>query len=135
MISLPNPPDVRMGVTGVSWRFAMRRFLDRLSRDRRVSSRLAVKTPLRVRLWKSATPEHAGQAENISEQGMFFATDLRMGIGTVVEVVLKMPQEITGEPETEWRCTGHVVRVSQVDSEIGTQGVGVQFDCYQVAKG
>src|SRR5579863_8405147 len=74
----------------------MRRFLDRLARDRRVSSRLAVKTPLKVRLWKSATPEHAGQAENISEQGMFFATDLRMGVGTVVEVVLKMPQEITG---------------------------------------
>ena len=135
MISLPNPPDVRMGVTGVCWRFWMRRFLDRLSKDRRVSTRLAMKTPLKVRLWKSATPEHAGQSENISEQGMFFATDLRMGVGTVVEVVLKMPQEITGEPEAEWRCTGHVVRVSQVDTEVGTQGVGVQFDCYQVAKG
>jgi hypothetical protein len=54
---------------------------------------------------------HAEESENISEQGMFFATDLRMGVGTV-EVVLKMPQEIPGEPETEWRCTGHVVRVS-----------------------
>jgi Tfp pilus assembly protein PilZ len=112
----------------------MRRFLDRFPKDRRVSTRHPVKTPLKVRLWKSATPEHAGQSENISEQGMFFATDLRMGVGTVVEVVLKMPQEITGEPETEWRCTGHVVRVSQVDTEVGTQGVGVQFDCYQVAK-
>ena len=28
----------------------------------------------------------------------------------------------------------HVVRVSQVDTELGTQGFGVQFDCYQVAK-
>ncbi len=112
----------------------MRRFLDQFPRDRRVSTRHAVKTPLKVRLWKSATPEHVGQSENISEQGMFFATDLRMGVGTVVELVLKMPQEITGEPETEWRCTGHVVRVAQVDTEVGTQGVGVQFDCYQVAK-
>ena len=112
----------------------MRRFLEQLSKDRRVSTRLAMKTPLKVRLWKSAMPEHAGQSENISEQGMFFATDLRMGVGTVVEVVLKMPQEITGEPETEWRCTGHVVRVSQVETEVGTQGVGVQFDCFQVAK-
>jgi hypothetical protein len=112
----------------------MRRFLDRFPRDRRISTRHAVKTPLKVRLWKSATPEHAGESENISEQGMFFATDLNMGIGTVVELVLKMPQEITGEPETEWRCTGHVVRIAQVDSEVGTQGVGVQFDCYQVAK-
>lgn len=113
----------------------MRRFLNPLPSDRRVSTRHAVKTPLRVRLWKSAMPEHAGQSQDISEQGMFFATDLRMGVGTVVELVLKMPQEITGEPETEWRCTGHVVRVQQVDTEVGTQGVGVQFDCYQVAKG
>ena len=113
----------------------MRRFLDRSVRDRRVVTRHAVKAPVKVRLWKSAVPEHAGRSENISEQGMFLATDLRMVIGTVVEVVLKMPQEITGEPETEWRCTGHVVWVSQVDSEVGTQGVGVQFDCYQVAKG
>jgi len=113
----------------------MRGFLDRFTRDRRISNRHAVKTPLKVRLWKSATPEHSGQSENISQQGMFFATDLSMGIGTVVELVLKMPKEITGEPETEWRCTGHVVRVAQVDTEVGTQGVGVQFDCYQVAKG
>jgi len=44
----------------------MRRFLDRLARDRRVSTRHAVKTPLKVRLWKSALPEHAGESENIS---------------------------------------------------------------------
>src|ERR1700722_7348556 len=113
----------------------MRRFLDRLARDRRVSTRHAVKTPLKVRLWKSALPEHAGGSVNISGQGMFFVTGLCMGVGRVVGVVLKMPLEITGEPETEWRFTGHVVRVSQVDSEVGTQGVGVQFDCYQVAKG
>jgi hypothetical protein len=113
----------------------MRSFLNRTPQDRRGTTRHAVKTPLKVRLWKSAMPEHSGESENISERGMFFATDLRMGIGTVVEVVLKMPTEITGEPEAEWRCTGHVVRVAQVDSEVGTQGVGVQFDCYQVAKG
>jgi Tfp pilus assembly protein PilZ len=134
MISLPNPPGARVGVAGVSWRFAMPRFLDLSPKDRRISTRHAVKTPLKVRLWKSSTPEHAGQSENISEQGMFFATDLRMGIGSVIELVLKMPEAITGEPEAEWRCTGHVVRVSQVDTEVGTQGVGVQFDCYQVAK-
>src|ERR1700761_4043822 len=113
----------------------MPRFLDRSPKDRRISMRHPVRTPLKVRLWKSATPEHVGEAQDISEQGMFFATDLRMGVGTVVELVLKMPEAITGEPEAEWRCTGHVVRVSQVDTEVGTQGVGVQFDCYQGAKG
>jgi hypothetical protein len=30
-----------------------------------------------------------------------------------------MPPEITDEPSTEWRCTGHVVRVEAVDSAQG----------------
>jgi hypothetical protein len=45
-----------------------------------------------------------------------------------------MPEEITDEPSTEWRCTGHVVRVERVDSTKGKLGVGVQFDCYEVSR-
>jgi PilZ domain len=102
--------------------------------DRRVAQRHAVKAPLRVRVWKSTIPEHLGEAENISEQGVFFATDLDLPIGTVVELFLRMPEEIAGEPSTEWRCTGHVVRVEAMPSTRGLRGVGVEFDCYQVSK-
>ena len=51
-----------------------------------------------------------------------------------MEVLLKMPEEITGEPTTEWLCSGHVVRVNPIDSPRGKLGVGVQFDCYQVSR-
>ena len=47
---------------------------------------------------------------------------------------LRMAEEITGEPSTEWRCTGHVVRVEAMASTRGFRGVGVEFDCYQVSK-
>jgi hypothetical protein len=43
-----------------------------------------------------------------------------------------MPEEISGNPATEWRCTGHVVRVEPVDTPRGKLGVGVQFDCYEI---
>jgi hypothetical protein len=112
----------------------MRRLEDRSTRDRRASRRHDVKTPLRVGLWKSAIPEQAAESENISKDGMFFSTDLRLSVGTVVEVLLKMPEEVTGEPTAEWRCTGHVVRVEPVKSPGGEQRVGVQFDCCQVSK-
>jgi hypothetical protein len=60
--------------------------VDNAVQDRRVTQRHAVKAPLRVRVWKSTIPEHLGEAENISEQGIFFATDLDLPIGTVVEI-------------------------------------------------
>jgi len=103
--------------------------------DRRAFLRHNFKVPLRIRIWKSAIPEERGESENLSEQGILFATDAVMPVGTVVEVLLKMPEVITGEPTTEWLCSGHVVRVEPIDSSRGKVGVGVQFDCYHVSRG
>jgi Tfp pilus assembly protein PilZ len=86
-------------------------------------------------MWKSAVPEEGGESENLSQQGILFATNSVMPVGTVVEVLLKMPEEITGEPTTEWLCSGHVIHVEPIDSPRGKLGVGVQFDCYQVSRG
>ena len=102
--------------------------------ERRLSRRLSFKTPLRVRIWKSAEPEQRTESLNLSQSGVFFATDSPIREGEAVEILLKMPEEITEEPTTEWRCTGHVVRVARVDSSRGKLGVGVQFDCYEVSR-
>jgi PilZ domain len=102
--------------------------------DRRLSRRLSFKTPLRVRLWKSAEPERMTESLNLSQSGIFFAMDSRIREGETVEILLNMPEEITEEPSIEWRCTGHVVRVERADTEWGKVGVGVQFDCYEVAR-
>ena len=104
------------------------------SSDRRLSRRLCFKTPLRVRIWKSTAPEQRAESLNLSQDGIFFATDSLIREGETVEILLKMPEEITDEPTTEWRCTGHVVRIERVDSSRGKIGVGVQFDCYEVSR-
>lgn len=104
------------------------------SSDRRVSRRLSFKTPLRVRIWKSTVPEQRAESLNLSQNGVYFATDSPIREGETVEILLKMPEEITDEPTTEWRCTGHVVRVDRVDSSRGKLGIGVQFDCYEVSR-
>jgi predicted GTPase len=104
------------------------------SPDRRVSRRFKFKTPLRVRIWKSAVPEQRTESLNLSEYGVFFLTHPVIREGETVEIFLNMPEEITAEATTEWRCTGHVVRVERVDSPHGEVGVGVQFDCYEVSR-
>jgi hypothetical protein len=76
-----------------------------------------------------------GESENLSEHGIFFATDSVIPVGTVLEILLKMPEVISGLPTNEWLYSGHVVRFEPSASPRGHFGVGVQFDCYQVPRG
>ena len=102
--------------------------------DRRQTIRHNFKTAIRIRRWKSGLPEERRESENLSEKGLLFATDSVIPVGTVLEILLKMPDVVTGEATTEWHCSGHVVRVAPIDSPRGKLGVGVQFDCYEVSR-
>jgi len=112
----------------------MQNLVDRFPRPQRIVRRHPVKTALRVRIWKSAVPEERAESVNLSQRGIFFVTNSSFREGEVVEILLKMPEEITGEATTEWRCTGLVTRVEPVDSPKGKYGVGVRFDCCEVAR-
>jgi Tfp pilus assembly protein PilZ len=120
----PNLPDQR----------GKEVLMSRFRSDRRLAGRHKVKTPLRVRLWKSLVPECTAESVNLSQRGIYFATDSPLRTGETVEVLFNMPEKIVGEPESEWRCTGHVVRVEKINTISGKQGVGVQFDCYEVSR-
>ena len=102
--------------------------------DRRVSARHNFRLPLRVRILKSAIAEQRTESVNLSERGIYFPTNSPLRVGNAVQVLLKMPEEITGEPTNEWLCSGHVVRIESFDSPRGRLGVGVQFDCYEVSR-
>jgi hypothetical protein len=108
--------------------------IENLAPDRRSSLRHKVKTALRVRGWKSATPEHRAESIDVSLRGIYFATKSALSEGEIVEILLKMPEKVSGKQTTEWRCTGHVVRVEPLDPREGKLGVGVQFYCYDVSR-
>src|SRR5260370_17394128 len=84
-------------------------FKNNLQRDRRLSHRHSVRTALRVRVWNSAQPEHRAESVNVSLRGIYFNTKTPLCEGEIVEVLLKMPEEGSGEETTEWRGTGHGV--------------------------
>ena len=102
--------------------------------DRRLVERHKIRMPLRIRMWKSSVPEHTAESVNLSLRGIYFATDSKLNEGETVEVFFEMPEEVIGEATSEWRCTGHIVRVEEARAADGKSGVGVQFDCYEVAK-
>jgi hypothetical protein len=102
--------------------------------ERRIFPRLQFKTALRMRIWKSGLAECRAESEDLSERGTYFTTDTPLAVGSALEILLRMPEEITGKPATEWRCTAHVVRLQPIDILRGKLGVGVQFDCYEILR-
>jgi len=108
--------------------------LSSFQHDRRFSKRHDSKAALRVRVWKSNIPEQRAECINLSERGVFFATNSPFLKGEAIQVLLKMPEEISGVAPTEWRCTGFVVRVEPVGSRKGKLGVGVRFECYEILR-
>ena len=78
--------------------------------------------------------EQLSESENLSERGAFFDTDAPLIIGSAVEILLKMPEEVTGKPAIDWRCKGHVVRLEPIDASRARLDVGVQFDCYEILR-
>ena len=112
----------------------MERFFEKLDRDRRLSRRHSLRAPLRVRVRRSDIDEKRAESENLSQRGVFFATDLQLSKGAALDLLVEMPEEVTGVPTAQWLCTGHVVRVVPLNAPQGKNGVGVQFDFYEVSR-
>lgn len=100
--------------------------------ERRHTVRLDLRIGLRVSVLKSTAPFRTSESVNLSSAGVYFVTDLPLAPGTPVQLLFKMPPEVTQVPATDWVCTGHVIHVKPVSSPNGSLGVGVQFDCYEV---
>jgi hypothetical protein len=100
---------------------------------RRMVSRHNVSVPLKYRLWKSEMPERQGEALNISEAGVYFATHAVVEKDETLQIRFQMPPGVVNEPPAEWLCTGQVVRVDRVGGLNGKLGVAVRFDSYQIA--
>jgi hypothetical protein len=100
--------------------------------DRRLAYRFNLCIPLHIRDWKSDAPEQTVESNNVSECGVYFETDTPPLEGTVIQLRLEMPEEVTGEASSDWLCAGKVVRIQQARSPGAFVGVGVRFDYYEV---
>lgn len=100
--------------------------------ERRRTERLKLRIGLRVSVLNSTAPMQTTESLNLSSAGIYFVTDWPLVRSTPVQLLFKMPPEVTHMPATNWVCTGHVVHIEPVSYPKGSMGVGAQFDCYEV---
>jgi PilZ domain len=102
--------------------------------DRRSTQRHRLRIPLQLRIWGVDGSEHSAESIDFSARGVLLETELPLWVGATVELQLKLPEEITGQPTTEWRCKGHVVRVVQCIPPSRGLRVGVHFNRLDVSR-
>jgi hypothetical protein len=101
--------------------------------DRRRETRVDLCVPLKFRaIADPQSGEQAAESINLSQRGMCVSTSYPLTIGTEVEVFLKMPQELTGKPASEVRCTARVVHVQRAALSPRSE-VGLRVERYEPA--
>jgi hypothetical protein len=102
--------------------------------DRRLTERHKLRIPLQLRIWGVDGSEHSAESIDLSGRGALIETELSLRVGAAVELQLKLPEEITGQPTTEWRCRGHVVRIVKSVPPNRHLRVGVHFNRLDVSR-
>ena len=89
----------------------MERFVESLGKERRLAERHELKTQVRLRVRSSNLCEQEAKSENISRRGVFFTTALPLTAGTILDLLLEMPEAISG------------VRAAHCASEVKLQSI------------
>jgi hypothetical protein len=80
----------------------MERFVEKLDSGRRLSQRHNLRAPLRVRVRRSEAGEQKAESENLSQRGVFFASNLALSKGATLDLLVEMPGG------GHWRAAGAV---------------------------
>ena len=78
--------------------------------------RLKLETPVRYRV-KNLGSWYEGSIENLSQSGVLLIGPQRLPENTLVEMVFEMPEEISGQKNSNVLCQGRVTRTKDKQPE------------------
>lgn len=86
--------------------------------------RLKLETPVRYRV-KNLGTWHEGIIENLSQSGLLFHGPQRFPNNTLVEMVFEMPEEISGQKNSNVLCQGRVIRTKEAAQKPDSEKVSL----------
>jgi anti-sigma B factor antagonist len=119
------------------------------NQERRISSRFECSVPLRF--WvKNGQPHDTaaqpaqgavtdahfgmleGQAQNLSERGVYFVCTEKVGVGQQLEMFFTIPGELTGRGPENIRCRARIVHAEPLERNRTLTGVGAAVPRFEV---
>src|SRR6201987_1261078 len=93
--------------------------------------RLKLDIPLRYRVNKTST-WYEGTIENISQSGVLFNGPQELPVNALIEMVFEMPEEISGQKNSNVVCQGRVMRMNETkEPENGFGGLAASIVDYK----
>jgi hypothetical protein len=86
--------------------------------------------------------EGVGFTQDLSSRGVFLFTDAPLTEGAEIELMLRMPSEITLGESMDVRCRGHILRIIRPTKQLTQEslntiraetkiGVAIRLECYE----
>ncbi len=87
--------------------------------------------PVAVKVEELAGEENLVHTRNVSSSGVYFEFSSPIDIGTPLEFVLTLPEQITKVSAVWIKCVGKVVRVDRSSADAESIGVAATIERYE----
>lgn len=97
--------------------------------DRREARRFNMTLPIRLLLQNSQPQELPAQTRDVSYRGLYFLANAEFQLGSPIDFVITLPQQVTKATDVNIRCHGQVVRIEP--SNNGHVGIAAKIERYE----
>ncbi len=97
--------------------------------ERREARRFTMSLPMRVLPQEAKGRELDAHTRDVSYRGLYFLADANFEIGSEIEFVITLPQQVTQSGDVNIRCLGEVVRIEPTEN--GRVGIAAKIARYE----
>src|SRR6266581_9675464 len=97
--------------------------------ERREARRFNMNLPMRVMPREAKGRELVARTRDLSYRGLYFLAEADFTVGSEIEFVITLPQQVTQSGDVHIRCQGEIVRVEATES--GRAGIAAKIARYE----
>jgi PilZ domain len=97
--------------------------------ERREARRFTMSLPMRVLPREARGRELDAHTRDVSYRGLYFLADANFDVGSEIEFVITLPQQVTQSGDVNIRCLGEVVRIEPTEN--GKVGIAAKIARYE----
>lgn len=97
--------------------------------DRREARRFNMTLPMRVLPHEPQGSVLTAQTRDVSYRGLYFLAETNFPVGSEIEFVITLPEQVTQSGDVNIRCLGQIVRVEPTTN--GRMGVAARIERYE----